>query len=73
MFQFTNWYAPSGNLIRWGISTVILAFIFLGIYKFIPCVHISFREALPGTIFRHSVGRQAHSLFQPMSVLITIR
>ncbi len=61
LFGLTKWYAAIWDLMRWGISTVILAFIFLGIYKFIPCVRISFREALPGTIFA-TLGWQTSSL-----------
>ena len=51
MFQLTSWYSTIWELIRWGMSTLILFSIFFCIYKFIPSVQISFLEALPGTLF----------------------
>lgn len=50
-FGLTKWYSTIWDIMRWGISTVILAFIFFCIYTFVPSVRITFRDAIPGTIF----------------------
>lgn len=47
----SEWYSDFWNLFRWVISSVVLFFIFLCIYKFVPNVRLTFRESLPGAIF----------------------
>lgn len=61
LLGLTRWYSIIWELMRWGISTIVLAFIFFCIYKFVPSVKVTLLDALPGTIFA-TFGWQISSL-----------
>lgn len=61
IFGLTEWVFVFWEILRWGISTCMLALIFLSIYKFVPNKYVSIMEALPGTIFS-TLGWQVSSL-----------
>jgi len=49
-FHLTDGYAEFWEIVRWGMSTFLLFFVFLCIYKFIPNARITFFDALPGAL-----------------------
>jgi membrane protein len=57
----TQWFYDVWNWVRWLLSSAILLFAFLSLYRFAPNTKVTFKQALPGAIFA-MLGWQISSL-----------